>query len=246
MKQPDVPSAGAPRLFELTITLTDAGVDIERRVLVPEHYALADLHLIIQAAMGWTDAHLHEFTAGDGTSYGDPYLDDLDYADESDTLLRDVLHSPGDALRYVYDFGDYWVHRVELAAIRAAEAAAAPACIDGRGACPPEDCGGVSGYRELREVLADPQHPSTRSSRSGPPAWSASRSTCMPSTWTRRTTPCAGSPEARVTAGPAVTPAGHPSEGSEPIRARIGPGRALVLTSSPVAVAHRNGTSRGW
>ena len=42
------------------------------------------------------------------------------YADESDTLLRDVLHNPGDALRYVYDFGDYWVRRVELAAIRAA------------------------------------------------------------------------------------------------------------------------------
>ena len=154
VKQPDV-----ARLFELTIALIDAGVDIERRVLVPEHYTLADLHLIIQAAMGWTDAHLHEFTAGDGTSYGDPNLDDLDYADESDTLLRDVLHSPGDALRYVYDFGDYWVHRVELAAIHAAEAAAGPACIDGRGACPPEDCGGVSGYRELREVLADPAAP---------------------------------------------------------------------------------------
>ena len=28
----------------------------------------------------------------------------------------------------------------------------------GKGACPPEDCGGVWGYEHLREVLADPAH----------------------------------------------------------------------------------------
>ncbi|MFI7124955.1 hypothetical protein ACIBQ1_04635 [Nonomuraea sp. NPDC050153] len=28
----------------------------------------------------------------------------------------------------------------------------------GEGACPPEDCGGTWGYRELGAVLADPRH----------------------------------------------------------------------------------------
>ena len=155
----DVPSAGAPRLYELTISLMDAGVDIERRVLAPEHHTLADVHLIIQAAMGWTDAHLHEFTSRDGTMYGDPEIEEFDCVDEAGVLLGEVLREPGDALRYVYDFGDYWVHRVELAAIRASDGPALPSLIGGRGACPPEDCGGSSGYRELCEALANPDSP---------------------------------------------------------------------------------------
>ncbi len=33
-----------------------------------------------------------------------------------------------------------------------------PICLAGKGACPPEDCGGVWGYANLREELADPTH----------------------------------------------------------------------------------------
>lgn len=31
-------------------------------------------------------------------------------------------------------------------------------CLGGQNACPPEDSGGVWGYAELLEVLADPDH----------------------------------------------------------------------------------------
>lgn len=34
-----------------------------------------------------------------------------------------------------------------------------PALIGGRRACPPEDCGGPWGYRELLAILADSTHP---------------------------------------------------------------------------------------
>ena len=34
-----------------------------------------------------------------------------------------------------------------------------PVCLDGEGACPPEDCGGVPGYLELLEIIKDLSHP---------------------------------------------------------------------------------------
>jgi hypothetical protein len=31
-------------------------------------------------------------------------------------------------------------------------------CLEGQGACPPEDCGGSAGYADLLAALADPEH----------------------------------------------------------------------------------------
>jgi len=33
-----------------------------------------------------------------------------------------------------------------------------PKCIGGERVCPPEDCGGVGGYYDLLEIIADPNH----------------------------------------------------------------------------------------
>ena len=34
-----------------------------------------------------------------------------------------------------------------------------PQCIGGKRTCPPEDCGGVCGYENLLEIIANPKHP---------------------------------------------------------------------------------------
>jgi hypothetical protein len=52
---------------------------------------------------------------------------------------------------------DSWEHELVVEARTVAEDGRTyPACLAGEGACPPEDCGGVYGFAELKEVLAGP------------------------------------------------------------------------------------------
>jgi hypothetical protein len=127
-----------------------------RRVVIPADITLGELHGVIQQAMGWEDGHLHVFSTG-GQQYGSPDPE-LGHADEASVRLLDLLSAPGDKLRYTYDFGDDWEHDIALEDISLDEAAAvSPSCPAGKGACPPEDCGGIWGYAHLQDVLADPR-----------------------------------------------------------------------------------------
>jgi len=148
----------AEPILQLKISLLGASKPpVWRRVLVPATMRLNRLHDVIQAAMGWEDYHMHALTAG-GIDYGLPDPE-LGHRDERKTALNALLSEPGDRLRYVYDFGDDWEHDIVVEKVLAAEAGAGyPVCLAGKGRCPPEDCGGVWGYADLRETLADPAH----------------------------------------------------------------------------------------
>lgn len=157
------PSPRAPAggdVFQLEVTLLDTKPPIWRRVLVDGASALDHLHEVIQAAFGWWNYHLHEFEVG-RTCYGlpNPEADWNSPRDERRTRL-DTIAGEGSSFRYTYDFGDGWDHKIVVEKVLPADSAStAPACIDGGRACPPEDCGGTCGYRELLEILADPAHP---------------------------------------------------------------------------------------
>ncbi len=61
---------------------------------------------------------------------------------------------------YAYDFGDDSEHVIVHEGMLTAEASASyPRCLAGARRCPPEDCGGVHGYAEFLEAIADPKHP---------------------------------------------------------------------------------------
>lgn len=139
------------RTTRLRITLRDVEPAVVRVIDVPAGVTLAELHDLLQAALGWTNSHLHQFTAGDA-SYGvpDPDWDDLEVQDESAARLRDLPAR----FEYLYDFGDSWEHDVEVLG----QGEGTPGCVDGTGGCPPEDCGGAPGYEHLLRVLADPHH----------------------------------------------------------------------------------------
>ena len=145
-------------ILQLKVSLIGASKPaVWRRLLVPATMRLNRVHDVIQAAMGWEDYHLHAFIA-DGVDYGVPDPE-LGHRDERKAAVGDVISEPGDRMRYVYDFGVHWQHDVVVEKVVAAEPGGRyPVCLTGKGRCPPEDCGGVWGYADLRETLADPTH----------------------------------------------------------------------------------------
>lgn len=150
----------AGQVLQLKATIVGIKPPVWRRVLVAESATLLDLHNVLQGAFGWYDCHLHEFEI-DGVRYG---TDDGEgwgppVKDERRTRLGRIA-SEGTAIRYVYDFGDDWVHKAVVEKILAADPKISyPVCIAGKRACPPEDCGGVWGYEQFLAAISDPHHP---------------------------------------------------------------------------------------
>jgi hypothetical protein len=132
-----------------------------RRIVVPVNIKLSLLHVVLLRAMGWGGGHMHEFIFAQG-SYAsvEPGLDlPFDVQDESRVSLRKALEG-SHTFTWVYDYGDNWQHKVKVE--RAGDMVVPlehPMCITGQGACPPDDVGGVPGYENFVQAMADPAHP---------------------------------------------------------------------------------------
>ena len=140
--------------------------DIWRRIVVPRNLLLPEFHALLQGAMGWQDRHLHLFRIGN-RSYitpedGAPEEQTPDRALDERQFRLDELTNGVEEIYYLYDFGDRWEHLLEVEQVGSiqgqATLAGQPVCVDGRGACPPEDCGGPDGYANLLRALKDPDH----------------------------------------------------------------------------------------
>jgi hypothetical protein len=143
------------RTLRLTVELRGVEPRVSRIIDVPATATLPELHRLLQAALGWTDSHLHQFDAGDTLYQPDPDgfadLGGPRVTDEQDVGLRDLPRR----FAYVYDLGDTWEHDVEVVG----PGGDGPGCPAGEGACPPEDCGGPGGYDSLLAALAEPDRP---------------------------------------------------------------------------------------
>lgn len=151
-------------IFQLKITLMGSQKPpIWRQVQITADIDFQQLHAIIQGAMGWTNSHLHAFTdQRRNFSIGMPDEFDIDETqDGREEKVQDYLSAKGDTLIYEYDFGDSWEHRVEVQKVLEAEPGETyPKLLKGKGACPPEDCGGIWGYYNLVEAINNPKHES--------------------------------------------------------------------------------------
>ncbi len=153
----------SPEIYQLKVTLLGTSPPIWRRLLVSADVTLAQLHDVLQAAMGWEDGHMHEFSVGqrrfgrpdpEGQAMGVPSVEN-----ERTVRLSGILARVGSKVIYMYDFGDSWEHGIVLEKrLPIDPTVACPVCTDGQLACPPEDCGGVPGYYDLVEALSDPNH----------------------------------------------------------------------------------------
>ena len=150
-------------IYQLKITMMNIEPPIWRRVLVDGESSLGDLHFLFQIVMGWTNSHGHEFRIGD-SCYGtdDPGFDEFseDLQDEELFTLEQAAPFVGVEFLYEYDLGDSWVHQVRVEEIKEPETNAfKPRCLAGERSCPPENVGGIPGYAEFLNVLADSDHP---------------------------------------------------------------------------------------
>jgi len=139
------------QVCSVRIELIDTEPLIWREVEVPAAITLTVLHDIVQAAMGWTNSHLWEFTVGKQR-----------FAPQSAAKVRlcDLLGSRRTRIGYLYDFGDSWEHLLTVSGVRNADPALAyPRYLGGEWNAPPDDCGGLPGFYNALDAIEDQDHP---------------------------------------------------------------------------------------
>jgi hypothetical protein len=162
-------------MLEVRVELVDVEPRIWRQLEVRGSLTLDVIHQVLQTAFGWEDMHLHRFTANDPFAPLRPVdgdipetlqwlprqeCDEPDDRPEEDLSLGQLLALGGGAAFYEYDFGDSWLHRLEMVSQRpSTEDIPRARVLDGARRGPLEDSGGFPGYEEILEALADPNHP---------------------------------------------------------------------------------------
>jgi hypothetical protein len=156
--------------YRVRVDIDDASPPIWRRLDLRSDLPLDVAHQVLQVAFGWTDSHLHRFSLGGGPfdhhsqlflcpydAENDDWDDGSDGVPAADVRLDEALQDPGDVLRYVYDYGDFWELTLRLEEVMPTSGDSPTAIVvDGRRAAPPEDCGGITDGESLSEVLDDP------------------------------------------------------------------------------------------
>jgi site-specific recombinase XerD len=147
-------------IYQLKIFILDIHPMIWRRIRVSSNSTIADLHYIVQIAMGWTDSHLHRFIIN-GEEYGVAQIGGISFTSNPHKVqLADFRLGEKHRFFYQYDFGDDWQHEILVEKILTSKSNNLdPVCISGKRACPPEDCGGAERF------MAMVQKQKTRSAR---------------------------------------------------------------------------------
>jgi hypothetical protein len=157
--------------LRLHVQLEGAFPPVWRRIEVASDLGLDDLHAVLQVVFGWEDYHLFRFTTGPESEPGTAFACTADLAEAFDddpavptwdVRIDELLAEPGERLHYQYDYGDNWWLTLEVEDVVDGHVPPGRArLLEGAGAGPPEDCGGIHGYRMI-VAASDPTHPDHR------------------------------------------------------------------------------------
>ena len=143
----------------LRITLVGSSPRVWREIAVPSTIKLTSLAHVIVLAMGWEESHLSLFKKWRKEYH--VYMDGADMYDypienASEYALCDLL-SAGEEMTFVYDFGDNWRHTVKVldSVTYEKDEKQYIRLRDGKNACPPNDVGGINGYKEMLRTIKE-------------------------------------------------------------------------------------------
>ena len=145
------PTTPTKRLV-LRAVLNDVSPIVARVIAVPDHLEIHALHAVFLSLLGWTQdlgfivrIRAQEFNSFRRKTRG--------------TRLRDFALRRQEKFRYICDTLDLWEWEIRVLDVEPVEDEGVDiVCLTGRGAAPPEHCGGPRGYRlMLKRQQAGPE-----------------------------------------------------------------------------------------
>ena len=154
--------------FDLDIELALVENNAKRKIRVNANITFMRLHKIIQAAYNWQESHLYQFLLfKDGKEGEKPSFEMVTSKEEASNpktarlvhraKLCDYLFEYKHIL-YIYDFGDDWVHYINVIDSATDYKGDLPLLLDGKNDAPPEDCGGPDGFKDFLEIMNKTKH----------------------------------------------------------------------------------------
>lgn len=139
--------------YILHISIAFSDPLIWRRIQIPGSYTLAQLHDVIQQAMGWRDTHVHQFLVGK-ISYEPTIRSNRPRESKRFDEQKYKLHTLEEGMlfmfSYLYDAGEGWEHHLHLEeTVPPTRELKHPILLAGDRACPPEEVGDVHEYNQL-------------------------------------------------------------------------------------------------
>ena len=131
--------SSAETVTERLLQVSIGGIDVWRRLIVPESCPLAELHRIIQTVFGWRDSQDHRFSA------------EKEETLDGETLISDL--EDRSVIELLYEYGQKWTVRIMILSRYETPGSRPVRCVAGAGAAPPEFIGGPLKFRKALFAL---------------------------------------------------------------------------------------------